>query len=107
VYTWEPRGDWYHSMSFGLDYKDFDEKTRFGTNTDFIPLRYVPITLSYNGFRTTESSQSIIDLSLLGASRSFLGIGSDTQKFDDKRYLANPSFLALTGNLSHTQDVLG
>ncbi|WP_175175432.1 ShlB/FhaC/HecB family hemolysin secretion/activation protein [Achromobacter pestifer] len=105
VYTWEPRGSWYHSASLGLDYKNFDEELRFGGSGQRVPLRYVPITLSYNGFRTTDTSQTVIDLSLVGGSRSFFNIGSDAQQFDDKRYLANPSFLALKGNLSHTQDV--
>ena len=70
-----------------------------------MPLSYVPFTLSYNGFRVTERTQSVVDLSLTGASRSFFSVGSNEQQFDDKRYLANPSFVTFKGNLSHTRDL--
>lgn len=105
TYRWDPVGDWYHSMSFGVDYKDFDEQLRFGGEGQSVPLSYVPFTLSYNGFRVTERTQSVVDLSLTGASRSFFSVGSNEQQFDDKRYLANPSFVTFKGNLSHTRDL--
>lgn len=105
TYSWLPIGNWYHSASVGAEYKNFDENTRFGDDNNYVPLRYVPFSLSYMGFRAAERSQSVIDISLIGASRSFFSVGSNAQQFDDKRYLANPSFLAFKGNLSHTQDL--
>lgn len=107
AYRWEPLGNWHHSVSTGLEFKKFDEQIRFGGDTQAVPLRYTPVTLSYNGYRVAEQSQSVVDLSLTGASRSFFSIGSNAQEFDDKRYLANPSFLVFKGNLSHTQDIFG
>lgn len=104
-YNWEPIGNWYHSVSAGLEFKDFDEDLVFGSSSQSVPIRYVPITLGYSGYRSTESSQSMLDLSLTGASRSFFSVGSDEHDFHEKRWLANPSFVALKGNLSHTQDV--
>ncbi|WP_370679406.1 ShlB/FhaC/HecB family hemolysin secretion/activation protein [Comamonas sp. GB3 AK4-5] len=103
-YTWEPMGSWSHSTAIGLEFKDFDEDLQFGTDSQSAPISYTPITLSYNGYRTTEASQSAIDLGLIGASRSFFSIGSDDNAFNDKRWLANPSFLVFKGNLKHTQD---
>jgi len=107
IYTLAPQGDWYNSLSFGLDYKKFDETTRFGGSEDLIPLKYVPFTFSYNGYRYSESSQSSIGLSLVGASRSFFGLGSDWKEFDDKRYRASPSFALLRGDGTHTQNLFG
>jgi len=107
IYTLAPQGDWYNSLSVGLDYKKFDETTRFGDNEDRIPLKYVPFTFSYNGYRYSESSQSSLGLSVVGASRSFFGMGSDWKAFDDKRYRASPSFALLRGDGTHTQNLFG
>lgn len=107
IYTLAPQGDWYNSLSVGLDYKKFDETTRFGDNEDRIPLKYVPFTFSYNGYRYSESSQSSLGLSVVGASRSFFGMGSDWKEFDDKRYRASPSFALLRGDGTHTQNLFG
>lgn len=107
IYTMAPQGDWYNSLSVGLDYKKFDETTRFGGNEDLIPLKYVPFTFSYNGYRYSESSQSSVGLSIVGANRSFFGLGSDWKEFDDKRYRASPSFALLRGDGTHTQNLFG
>lgn len=105
THAWEPMGDWHHSASLGLEFKDFDESLTFGSGSQSVPIRYAPFTLAYNGFRTAERAQSQVDLSLVGASRSFFSVGSDDGRFQDKRWLANPSFLLLKGNLSHVQDI--
>ncbi len=107
IYTLAPQGDWYNSLSVGLDYKKFDETTRFGNNEDRIPLKYVPFTFSYNGYRYSEASQSSVGLSVVGATRSFFGMGSDWKEFDDKRYRASPSFALLRGDGTHTQNLFG
>ncbi|HKS35412.1 MAG TPA: ShlB/FhaC/HecB family hemolysin secretion/activation protein, partial [Enterobacteriaceae bacterium] len=105
--SWSPEavGSWYHTMSFGLELKDFDEDVKFGRDKQHVPVRYTPLTLAYNGMRSDETSQSMIDLSLVGASRSFFSLGSDDSTFHEKRWLANPSFLLFKSNLSHTQDL--
>ena len=107
IYTLAPQGDWMNSLSVGLDYKKFDETTRFGDNEDSVPLKYLPFTFSYNGYRYSESSQSSLGLSVVGASRSFFGMGSDWKEFDDKRYRASPSFALLRGDGTHTQNLFG
>ncbi|MGV2897037.1 ShlB/FhaC/HecB family hemolysin secretion/activation protein [Achromobacter sp. AGC78] len=107
IYTMDPQGDWSNSLSIGLDYKKFDESTRFGDNEDQIPIKYLPFTLAYNGYRYSESSQSSLGLSVVGASGSFFNQGSDWQEFDDKRYQASPSFALLRGDGTHTQNLFG
>lgn len=105
TYTLDPAGSWYQSLAIGIDYKDFDENTRFADDDQAIPLKYVPITLSYNGYRFAESSQSSLGLSVVAAARSFFSVGSNYKEFDNKRYLANPSFALLKGDASHLQTV--
>ena len=56
TYSMEPQGEWYNSLTMGIDYKKFDETTRFGNNEELIPLKYLPFTFSYNGYRYSESS---------------------------------------------------
>ncbi|EFF73968.1 ShlB/FhaC/HecB family hemolysin secretion/activation protein [Achromobacter piechaudii] len=107
IYTMDPQGDWSNSLSIGLDYKKFDESTRFGASEDQIPIKYLPFTLAYNGYRYTESSQSSLGLSVVGASGSFFNQGSDWKEFDDKRYQANPSFALVRGDGTHTQNLFG
>lgn len=105
TYRWEPMGNGYHSVSLGLELKNFDEDVTFGPDKQHVPIRYVPFTLGYSGMWSADTSQSMVDLSLTGASRSFFSIGSDEARFQDKRWLANPSFMLFKGNLSHTQDI--
>jgi hemolysin activation/secretion protein len=107
IYTMEPQGDWSNSLSIGLDYKKFDESTRFGANEDQVPIKYLPFTLAYNGYRYSESSQSSLGLSVVGASGSFFNQGSGWKEFDDKRYRASPSFALLRGDGTHTQNLFG
>lgn len=107
IYTMEPQGDWSNSLSIGLDYKKFDEATRFGADETQVPIKYLPFTLGYNGYRYSESSQSSLGLSVVGASGSFFNQGSDWKEFDNKRYLANPSFALLRGDGTHTHNLFG
>ena len=107
TYSMDPQGAWSNSLSIGLDYKKFDESTRFGANEDQIPIKYLPFTLAYNGYRYSESSQSSVGLSIVGASGSFFNQGSDSQEFDNKRYMASPSFALLRGDGTHTQNLFG
>ncbi len=107
TYTMDPLGAWSNSLSIGLDYKKFDEATRFGDNEDQIPIKYLPFTLGYNGYRYSESSQSSLGLSIVGASGSFFNQSSDWQEFDNKRYMASPSFALLRGDGTHTQSLFG
>jgi hemolysin activation/secretion protein len=107
TYAMDPQGDWSNSLSIGLDYKKFDEATRYGANEDQIPIKYLPFTLAYNGYRYSESSHSSLGLSVVGASGSFFNQGSDWQEFDNKRYMASPSFALLRGDGSHAQNLFG
>ncbi|MBO9357613.1 ShlB/FhaC/HecB family hemolysin secretion/activation protein [Bordetella petrii] len=107
IYAFAPSGNWYNSLSVGIDYKKFDESVVFGGDSDDVPLKYVPITLSYSGYRYTETAQSSFGLSVVAASESFLGLGSDEREFDNKRYLASPSFALLKGDASHTHSLFG
>jgi len=92
VYTVPASGEWYHTLSAGVDFKDNKEALRLGGSGDNVPLRYAPITLGYAGFRQGERSQYGLNVSMVSGTRSFFGYGSDEYKFDYKRYKSSPSF---------------
>ncbi len=102
VYGLPPEGPWAHSLSVGVDFKDFEESLQFGGAEDKVPLKYAPITLGYNGYRYTEASQLGLGLALVAGTREFLGYGSDAEAFDYKRYRANPSFAVFKGDATYT-----
>jgi hemolysin activation/secretion protein len=88
-----PLETYYHSVTVGLDYKDFDETTAFteiGQERLETPITYVPITFSYNSGlgdswgRTTFSS---------GVTMGLRGLGSDREEFETKRFNASENFI--------------
>lgn len=107
IYTVPSSGNWAHSLSAGIDFKDFDERMSFGGENDTVPIKYAPITLGYNGMRYTEASQWSLGLSVVAGTRSLFGYGSDDRAFDYKRYQADSSFLALRGDTSFTFNLIG
>lgn len=107
TYTLPAAGDWSNSFSLGVDYKKFDESVVFGGTEDNVPLKYVPFSLGYSGYRYTQDSQSSIGFTLTGATRSFFDLGSKSEDFDYKRYRASPSFMVFKGDFTHTQNFFG
>ena len=103
TYSLPPSASWSHALSVGVDFKDFEERVELGGSEDRVPLKYAPLTFSYNGFHFTERAQTGLGLSLVAGTRSFLGYGSDNDDFDYKRYLAKSSFGVLKGDINHTQ----
>jgi len=85
-------GAWASTLSLGIDYKDLDQTVRFGSGVDEAPIRYLPITVAWNGYRAGERSTDLVNVTLTGA---FRGMGSDDQAFDTQRFYASPSYLAL------------
>ena len=67
-----------------------------------IPLKYVPLSVSYNGFAQTEAATYGLGLSLVAGTRASFGYGSDSAAYDNKRYKASPSFLVLKGDANAT-----
>lgn len=63
-----------HSISFGVDYKDLDQKlvtAEAGTATS-TPLRYLPVQVAYNGAWAGEGSQGQLAVTFVGAARRIL-----------------------------------
>ncbi|AZG14822.1 ShlB/FhaC/HecB family hemolysin secretion/activation protein [Cupriavidus pauculus] len=98
-YALPQTGDWTGSVGLGFDFKDLKEKVSLGGSSSDVPIHYVPMTLSFNGYRFSERSQSALALSAVMGT----GIGSGAQDFGAKRYRASPDFMYLKADGSHTQ----
>lgn len=101
-YTVPASGTWWHSFSAGIDFKDNQEALQLNNTGTRVPLRYVPLGLSYNGFAQTDAATYGLGLSLVAGTRTAFGYGSNSKAFDDKRYNAAPSFLLLKGDANAT-----
>lgn len=101
-YTVPASGTWWHSFSAGIDFKDNQEALQLNNTGTRVPLRYVPLGLSYNGFAQTDAATYGLGLSLVAGTRTAFGYGSNSKAFDDKRYKAAPSFLLLKGDANAT-----
>lgn len=100
TYTVPNTGNWWHTMSVGVDFKNNEEALRLGGTGDKVPLRYAPITLAYMGFVQNERSQYSLGLSMVAGTRSLFGYGSDEKAFRYKRYEAKPNFMVLKADLN-------
>ncbi len=92
-----------HSLTLGVDYKDFKETTVLqGADSFNTPISYLPFTLGYDG--TLQGDGSLTQMTL-GLTFSMRGVGNRMQEFADKRYLAKPDFAYLRAELKHTQSL--
>ncbi len=89
----------FHSFSFGIDRKHFTQQVNAaGTATD-TPVTYFPISLLYSGAIEREQSQTEF---FAGVTLHLRGMGSDSAEFDLNRFRADPSFVTLRVDFSHT-----
>ena len=91
----------YHSASFGWDYKAFKETVHLlGADSFNTPITYQPLTLAYDA--TWQSEQRTFQL---GTTFNFSvrGLGNKEQEFSDKRYNAKPDYSYLRLDLKQTE----
>ncbi len=99
IVTLPPRKDFFHSINFGIDYKDYNQDVLFGGETTYTPVTYYPISVGYGATWVGKKYVSDLNLNVVFALR---GVGSDVYEFDNNRYNADGSFIYLRGDTSHT-----
>lgn len=91
-----PLERYYHSVSFGLDYKDFDETIGFegeDAGSSEAPISYLPFAVEYNGaFLDNGGGTTRLKGSLSWAFRDLVG---DQEEFANKRLYARGDYLSL------------
>jgi hemolysin activation/secretion protein len=94
----------YHSISFGIDYKDFDQDLIVAGTTLSSPVTYFPFSLNYSAAWAARKRSTELNTAIVFHVPEF---GSDTQQFNTSRFRANDGFAYLRGDLSHTQELGG
>ncbi len=104
VMTLPSKGELFHTLSLGVDYKDFKQSLKLGSDAFDSPVTYVPLVGAYGASWQGEGRLTQLNASITAGLR---GIGSNRDEFDAKRYKASASFIALHADISHTQDFAG
>ena len=98
-----PVPDFYHSLTAGVDYKDFQENVRpVGSDETETPIQYLPFLAQYTGSYRTDESFTALDL---GMHFSVRGVGNDQAQFEQKRYNAKANYMYLTTDLKFKHDL--
>lgn len=92
----------FHSISVGLDYKNFDQLINFTTDEITAPITYFPISASYTASWIGEKARTELNA---GVTLSIRGLGSDETEFSDSRFRSSGSFIYFRGDISHTRDL--
>lgn len=82
----------YHSLTLGMDWKDFKEDVLLGSDRASAPIKYAPLIASWRGDWMGDRSSS--NLTFTGTF-GIRGLGDSWERFDAKRFMARQSFIAL------------
>jgi len=102
VITLPTKGDLFHTLSLGVDWKDFQQTLTLGRDSFSSPVSYVPLVASYGATWQVEGRLTQLNAAITAGLR---GIGSSPDEFDAKRFKATANFIHLHADLSHTQDL--
>jgi hemolysin activation/secretion protein len=104
VITLPTKGELFHTLSLGVDYKNFEQTLSLAGNSFSSPVTYVPLVAAYGATFQAEGHVTQFNATVTAGLR---GIGSSPDEFDAKRFKATESFIDLHGDVSHTQDLPG
>jgi hemolysin activation/secretion protein len=102
VLTLPTKGELFHTLSMGMDYKHFAQTLSLGQDAFDSPVTYAPLVASYGATWQGDGRLTQLNASITAGLR---GIGSSPEEFDAKRYKATGSFIHLNADVSHTQDL--
>jgi len=93
---------YFHSISFGMDYKNFvQDISSSGTMTN-APIHYYPFNLAYSASRVGDKTYTELNAA---ATWHMSGMGGGQSQFAARRYSATDNFFYFRGDLSHTRDL--
>jgi hemolysin activation/secretion protein len=92
----------FHTLSTGVDYKNFHEVVGLGGSSNDSPITYYPITSTWSG--TWQGAEALTQANA-GVTFHFRGLGSPPSDWDNKRFKAQSDFIYFRGDLSRTQEL--
>ena len=92
----------YHSITMGVDYKNFKESVvLLGADTTInSPVSYLGFSLGYDGTIQTDTFQTQMNVTMSAAPR---GMGNTEEEFSYRRQNAKPNYAYLRSELKHLQ----
>jgi hemolysin activation/secretion protein len=98
--------NWFHSFTFGYDYKDFREQVNLaGADAVRTPISYSQFSLAYAATLTGRNSQTQGNASLNFGPRNLFG--NSQEEFANKRFGGSANYIYLRADLTHTQRLPG
>jgi hemolysin activation/secretion protein len=104
IITLPPTTNFFHTITFGFDYKHFEQGLNASGMVTDTPVTYYPFSANYSATWSQKDSVTNADF---GVTWSVRGLGSSPQEFDQNRYKADANFIYLRGDLSHQHDLPG
>lgn len=107
ISTLRARPGFFHTLTAGLDYKDFKETVKLGADQENTPISYLPLMLAYEATLQGAASNTVlgagINFSLRGLADDSLDCkGQQLNEFACKRYRAEANYATLRLDLKHT-----
>lgn len=103
--TLPSRPNFYHSLNFGIDYKNFQQLVNLGTGGSLsTPSTYYPLNLAYAA--TWAGKKATTELNA-GVTFHTRGVGEDRSEFANARFRADSNFIYLRGDIAHTRELPG
>lgn len=103
--------NYYHSLTLGFDYKNFNQAVQVGTGKLVTPIRYFPMSLHYSGTRQDAGGATQFGLGVNFSTRALSERkieclpGDFEDQFECKRHGAQADFIYLRSDL-HRQQTL-
>ncbi|WP_218033029.1 ShlB/FhaC/HecB family hemolysin secretion/activation protein [Brevifollis gellanilyticus] len=94
----------YHSISFGLDRKSFEQDLIVAGQAISSPVTYYPLSLDYSATWLEKTHSTDLSASVVLQIPRF---GTESEQFNTSRFNANDGFSYFRGDLSHTHDLPG
>ena len=102
VLTLPTKGELFHTLSLGIDYKHFAQTLRLGSDAFDSPVTYAPLVAGYGATWQGDGRLTQLNASVTTGLR---GIGSSPIEFGVKRFNATGSFIHLNADLAHTHEL--
>lgn len=102
VMTLPTRDNLFHTLSFGIDYKHFDQSVRLNGDGFESPVTYYPLVASYGATFSQEKFTTQMNAAVTYNLRT---PSSSPIDFDNKRFFASANFTHFNLDVSHTQEL--
>jgi hemolysin activation/secretion protein len=108
IFPLPPGKQYFHSLSLGVDYKNFHESVLQGADSVQTPIRYLPFSIGYNaslpGGSVTNQFSTTLNFSLRNlADKKVDCFGQEVDQFECKRFNAHSNYLYLKADYQRTQ----